>query len=383
MKGKLYLLIVLSLLLFACNPESYIDKRNNLTILHLFGSPYERGFDHGKLLKPQIDSIIKRWMIEVENTYHQDFEGAIEVFSNNTTFRDTVGRYHQEIIEEIEGIADGSGQAYETMLAFQMSEEIEAFAEELAEGHCTAISVNKTDTTPTILAQNMDPPPWMHGAPTLLHIYDDDKELYVYTVPGFIGLDGMNSKGIGIAFNGISMLSHSREGLPVSFIVRGVLDCTSEAAAYRYIEQVPIGVPQCFTIGGPKEARCYECSPNEKQIFYPFDEKNISFHTNFSLANRDFNQYYIDLLAEYGRTVDDPYFCPRYFLLYDKIEECDRQLNAVMIKELLSLTVPEIHPISNNNTYGCLVMGLSEHPVLHIAAGKPNETEFIRLSFDE
>jgi hypothetical protein len=163
--------------------------------------------------------------------------------------------------------------------------------------------------------------------------------------------------------------------------VRKILQQPSGADAFELIEKIPIGIPQCFVIGGKNEARCYECSANQKKLFYPFEKKEITLHTNFTIANRDFNQKFIDLLKEYGKTVDDPYFCPRYFLAYDKIIEANHNLDVETIKLILSLTEPEIHPISNEDTYGCLIMELSDYPILYISPGKPNENEFIKLTF--
>ncbi|HPD96320.1 MAG TPA: hypothetical protein PLA24_10560, partial [Tenuifilaceae bacterium] len=74
--------------------------------------------------------------------------------------------------------------------------------------------------------------------------------------------------------------------------------------------------------------------------------------------------------------------CPRYFLAYDKIIEANYNLNYQTIKNILSLAKPDIEPISNENTYGCLVMELSHSPILYISPGKPSEKEFIKLTFE-
>ncbi|MEE4178776.1 MAG: C45 family peptidase [Bacteroides sp.] len=384
MKNKILLtLLAISLTFFGCKPEQRIEKIQDLTILHLTGSSYEQGLAHGKFLKVQIEETIIKWKNEVEETYQTDFHAVISDFFDKTGFVKEIEMICPDILEEVKGISDGCEIDFETMLAFQLSEEIDALSVDFQGNHCTTISINKSGDQPTILAQNMDPPKFLHGYPTLLHITDKDTriESYILTFPGFIGLDGMNSHGVGIACNGISMLNHSDRGLPVSFIVRKILQMPGETEAFEFIEKVPIGIPQSFTMGGIREARCYECSANQKKRFYPFDNKNITLHTNFSGSNRDFSQQFIDLLKTYGKTIDDPYYCPRFYLAYDKILEAENMLNAETIQSILSHTEPEIHPISNENTYGCLVMVLSENPVLYIAPGKPDETEFEILTF--
>jgi len=369
--------------LWGCTSDQSVEKIEDLTILHLIGNDYQRGLKHGQILQAQIVEIVKRWKTEVEKTYEMDFDKVVTHFYENTGFMEQINIYCPDLLDEIRGISDGSGIDYETMLAFQLSEEIDALSDKLKGNHCTSISFNRKEDNPTLLAQNMDPPEFLHGFPTLLHMMDDanETETYIYTVPGFLGLTGMNAAGVGITCDGISMLNHSTTGLPVSFIVRSVLQMKSDTAAFRFLENIPIGIPQCFTIGGKTEARCFECSANQKSLFYPYEQKNITLHTNFSVANRDFSEEFINLLKEYGKTVDDPYFCPRYFLAYDKIVEANFELSVATIKSILSLTEPEIHPISNNNTYGCLVMELSENPVLYIAPGRPSEKVFVQLSF--
>ena len=374
----------MAILMSACNKYKKIEKVDNLTILHLNGTAYERGLTHGQLMRNEIELIIERWKKEVEQNYQHKFDEVIDMFFKNTTYIEVIKKYCPELLEEVYGISQGSGIDYNTILAFQMSEEIDILSDEIKSKYCTSMSINRSDNAPTFLAQNMDPPLFMHGNPTLLHITDPQTKLesYVYTFPGFIGLNGLNSKGVAITCNSISMLNSSSYGLPVAFMVRYILKQTHEQLAFDVLKEIPIGIPQCFTIGGIAEARCFECSCGEIKEFYPFDNKNITLHTNFAISNRDFNKKYIELLANYGKTIDDPYYCPRYFLAYDKIKESDFKLNKESIQSILSLTEPEIQPISNDETYGSLIMKLSENPVLYIAPGKPDITDYIELRFD-
>ena len=177
-------------------------------------------------------------------------------------------------------------------------------------------------------------------------------------------------------------LTTEKDGLPVAFIVRSILSKSNEMEAFNFIKTIPHATPQCYNIGGIDSVKCFECSANSVVEFYPFENKSIILHTNFANVNRDFNQKYIDLLAEYGKTIDDPYFCPRYFLAYDNIKETDLHLDTEKIKDILSLAEPKEQPISNASTYGCLIMEMREKPVLQIAPGRPNKTEFITLKLD-
>lgn len=382
MKKNIIPIFFILLFISGCRNNHYLEKQGNLTILTLNGTPFQRGFLHGKFLKVEIDTIIHRWRKEVEKNFKTDFNIVITSFFEKTIMVDTIKKYSPELLDEIRGIANGSKQNFLLILALQMSEEIEQAGDYLFSSKCTSISTSKTDTLPTIVAQNMDPPTFLQRFPTLLHMRDKKtkEENFVYTFPGFIGLCGM-SKNVAVTCNGMSMLNHRTDGLPVAFVLRSLLAQKNEMEAFNLVRQVPHATPQCYTIGGLSEAKCFECSANSMKVFNPFRDKSVTLHTNFAASNRDFNQNFINLLAEYGKTVDDPYFCPRYFLAYDEIEAVDFEMNVKNIQHILSLTIPEIHPISNEETYGCLIMEMKKKPILYIAPGKPNEAEFITIQF--
>lgn len=379
MKRLIWFAIVSIFFLFLqCEKVKDSKTRNNLTVLELNGDAYSRGLIHGKILKAQINKIIQRWKKELESNSQNDFEVVLQTFFEKTTIVDSISKYYPDLMEEVRGIASGSEQDFKVILAFQLSEEIENAGRYFLFENCTSTSRTADSTQPAILAQNMDPPLFLHGFPTLLHITDSlsGTESFVYTFPGFIGLCGMN-QNIAITCNGISMLNYQKRGVPVAFIVRSILQCKSEEEAFSHIQNNRHATPQCYTIGGKKAIKCFECSANSVVEFYPYENHDITLHTNFAAANKDFNAEYVELLSKYGKATSDPYFCPRYFLLYDKIKDLDFDLNVENFKTLLSLNEPLAHPVSNQWTYGSLIMEMGEIPTLYIAPGKPHQTEYL------
>ncbi|MCB2208441.1 MAG: C45 family peptidase [Bacteroidetes bacterium] len=373
--------IFVLIILFACSDKSRVEYNDKLTILHLFGTPYERGVFHGKALKNEIGKITGKWINEVEDNGKTNFDNVISEFYSNTTIVDSLKKYTPELLNEVRGISDGCGIDYETILAFQLSEEIDVFLDKQEGNKCTAISVNKSGNGPAIVAQNMDPPMFLQGFPVVLHVIEGEVESYVYTFPGFIGLDGINSKRIAITCNGISMLNSSNSGLPVSFIVRKILSFKAPSDALSFINRIQHATPQAYILGLADSAICLECSDLGCVKYETFPENGVNLHTNFSIANHDFNKNYIKLLNSFGKTTQDPYFCPRFFLAYDLIVEHDYSLSIGAIKDILSTRVPDIHPINNERTYGTLIMELSETPYLIISPGRPDEVDFVKLNF--
>jgi hypothetical protein len=385
MRYRLLLAFILTLALLphSCKENGFLENRGDLTILHLKGSPYDRGQLHGQLLRQEILETISGWKREVENEFQCSIDTVIARLFSVTTYEAELRNNHPDLLEEVRGISESSGIDYRTLLAFQLSEEMFTVLDQDPSLKCTAIGIAGTDSFPTLLAQNMDPPQFLHGHPFVMHIIPGrgEPESFVFTVPGLLGMSGVNEKGVAVTCMSISMLNHSSGGEPVVSVVRTILRQDGLNQAVEYLEQASYAIPQCYTIGGPEEIRCFECSANDLAEFYPFEEQNIALHTNFSIRNRDFNSNYIELLARYGKSTDDPYFCPRFFHAYDKIEECSRKLDVERIEAILRLPEPEMESILNENTLGTLVMELDSDPVLHLALGNEAGAAFHSLTF--
>jgi len=384
MKKKLQMIVWTTLIftLPSCDTRSYLDSQDGLEVLHLEGSPFERGVAHGKFLREEIHQTIDRWIREVEEQFHADFHTVLAEFLESTSYQAWLKELDPDLLDEVFGMAESSGVAYGTLLAFQMSEEMMTVLEGEVR-NCTVLGFCGSDSSHTLLAQNMDPPLFLHGHPFVMHVVPGNggAEQYIFTVPGHLGLAGMNDRGIAVTCNSISMLNHDTTGLPVVSVVRQLLSRTRLEDAVSFLKEISFTLPQCYTLGGPEGLRCFECSAGAMAEFYPFENRNIVLHTNYSIHNRDFNQGFIDLLAAYGKTIDDPYYCPRYFLAYDEIEDRNRHLSIRDMQDILRLEKPEIEPILNDYTLGTLVMKLDDDPALFLALGHEKEARFHRLGF--
>ncbi|MEE4257517.1 MAG: C45 family autoproteolytic acyltransferase/hydrolase [Bacteroidales bacterium] len=364
-------------------PGMMINSNRPLKVIDLDGDAYEIGYRHGSILKDEIKEMILRWKDVLKEEYGICPDVAIGKFFAETSYIHYVHEYARELVMEIQGIADGSGIPFKTMLAFQMSEEFEVQGKRLFPSKCTAVAIPAKEGNAPIVAQNMDPPLFLQGYPTLLkiHNYDTNSEIMVFTVPGLIGLNGMSRHGFAVACNGISMLNSAADGMPVAFVMRKLLAMESLMGAEAYLKQIKHATPQAYTVGDRKSVICYECSANECKPYITFKKEGIVLHTNFSIANKDFNEYYVKLLSEYGKTVEDPYFCPRFYLLYDIIQEQIENMDQNFLKSVLRLDKPEISPILNKNTYGSSIMILGERPDMHICTGKTHD-QFTQLTFE-
>ena len=358
------ILLIFSILIYISCEQS--DKIQ-LSVVELEGTPYNRGFVHGELLKKEITQVISQWKQASEMMHGMNFDDIKKEFLQKTNYGDAIRKWTPDLLDEIKGISDGSGIEYETIFLFQISEELESYGRTAFVQKCTSIGVNKTENNPTFVAQNMDPPPFLQGFPTLLHIKDEHSNLesYVFTFPGFIGLNGLNSKSIAITANGLPDLYYQTEGLPVAFVIRGILNKTSFKDAVTFIHEIKHAKAQNYIIGGKDEAHCFECNTKEINRYIPAENENLTYHTNHYLV--------------------DPYeskYCSRLTTLEEELKKRNYKIGFDDIKRILRSRKRNAgRPISNDWTYGSTIMLLSEDPELYITPGRPDKTEFIKFDF--
>jgi isopenicillin-N N-acyltransferase like protein len=367
-------------------PLTRLPSDGKLRVIELRGSPYHRGLVHGKTLKKEIHEVINLWKAEIESNYKVKADKFIADFLKQTNFQPAIKRWTPELWDEVRGISDGSGIDFNTIFAYQLADEEWANWEDVTGGeHCSSIGVNRSGANPSFVAQNMDIPTFYDGYQTLLRIKDETANLeqLVLTVPGAIGVNGLNSQAIAITCNTLLKLEYSKDGLPVSFIVRGVLKKRSLKEATDFLHQIKHASGQNYLIGGIEGTHSFECSAGKVAEFIPYQGAQLTYHTNHPLANDDYNHRYIANLKKQNKTPkEDPYFCYRLEALEKRLKN-QAKVDIELIKASLSSRDHEKNPVSNKYTYACTIMVLSAKPELHIAPGRPHETAFKVFRFTE
>jgi isopenicillin-N N-acyltransferase like protein len=75
-----------------------------------------------------------------------------------------------------------------------------------------------------------------------------------------IGLLGVNAAGVACCVNTLNALPSGRSGMPVAFLVRGVLSRRDAASAAAYLTSVPHASGQHFAVADPSGLRGFECA---------------------------------------------------------------------------------------------------------------------------
>lgn len=197
-------------------------KEKKLRVLPLTGGPRERGLSHGEEMREEIARHLELWREDLRKDTGMSPDDYLDKFYTETDFFPAIKQFAPDLLEEVKGIAEGSGQDFRVVLTRQMSDEdpwfrqILKFGRPIMKEHCSSLGAWDQDERPNLIAQNMDTPGYCDGLQLILKIKeaDSDLESLVFTVAGKISLAGMNNRCVGICCNTLLQLNSNTKGLP-------------------------------------------------------------------------------------------------------------------------------------------------------------------------
>lgn len=404
MKKSFILVITVSLIIYSCNNGSNkkqsTDSTKNveqtkklladgkLRYLELYGSPYQRGLNHGKLLKNEIQEVIELFKADIKETTKVDSDQYISTFLNQTDYKTTIIENTPDLMEELKGISTGAGIDFDIIFMFQLIDEFWFNSDEIHIHKCSSLGINKISGQPGLAGQNMDIPSFFHGYQTVIKIVDtkSDIEMMLLTIPGHLGLTGMNNKSVSINCNTLMQLDYGKTGLPVTFIVREIVEKHTQEEALNFLNNIKHASGQNYIIGGPNEVLSLECSANKVALFRPFENSPFTYHTNHPIVNDDYSQKYLNYFTEETISIEQykklGFGCQRIKLFQEKLNEETKSLDLIEIKNILRSRDNETGDvISNENTYSSVIYILSNNPRFLVTPGKPHEQDYIELDF--
>jgi sugar phosphate isomerase/epimerase len=352
-----------------------------LRIVELKGTPYERGEAHGRTLRAEIQELIKRWKADLEKTYSVPAQTFIDKLLEASDFEPAIERWTPGLMDEVRGIAAGAGIDFRTIYAFQLVDEVWAMADDLVPAKCTTIAARRRGDSPALVAQNMDIDTFYQGFQTVLRIEDNAGEpaALVFTVPGVVAINGLNDRSVAVCVNAVTQLAYSPKGLPVAFVLRGILRQKTYEEAVRFLKEIQPAAPQNYVVGGPGEAAGFERSAGRMVEFRPFEGAAFTYHTNHPAVNDDFNPRFTEGLKKKGVSLEEYRGrCRRFKFLSETFKDNSAPLDVPVLKRVFS---DRSSGINNEGTFGCTIMVLGDHPELQIAPGRPDEVPFEVLSF--
>ena len=254
-------------------------------LIEVSGPPRERGRQYGQQAAVRIARGIEHYAGQLERMAFDRgaIRGAVQDYLPH------IQRFEPAYVEEMRGIAEGAGVAFEDVVLLNARTEIlklgsrrAAKAEADAEG-CTGVVAlpEATQARRVIHAQNWD---WkaecVETAVVLSIRRDDGPDLLTFTEAGGLARSGFNAAGIAITANYLECDRDYRTlGVPLALIRRKVLESAHLALAMHAVYATPkSGANNMIVSHAGGVAIDFECAPDETFQVHP--DRGLLVHAN-------------------------------------------------------------------------------------------------------
>ncbi len=247
--------------------KGYLEKVDGQLVLHLKGSPYDIGFQHGKLLKDLVRSNLMN-IIDNQSEIGQENEYVLYKMLRSGMHNRLKPHIPERFLEEMRGIAEGAGLKFEDVLTGNLFPE--AF-------HCSGIALKGKATHDGSLyhVRILD---YMTNAGlqehAVLMIVEPDGQHAFMNVgyAGFMGsITGMNEQQIAIGEMGGGGQGHW-DGMPMTLLIRDALERASTLTeALSIFKNTPRTCEYYYVISDAKinDARGIYATPKQIHFIKP------------------------------------------------------------------------------------------------------------------
>ena len=366
-----------------------------MTRISVQGTPLERGRQYGEQARAQIHQSISSYQRVF--THYANWDWG-KVVGHASQYKNVIEDFAPHVIDEIRGIAEGSGSDFGDILALNVRSEI-MFAsgaqnnKELSRAlanECSSFAVLPEVTAEghTLVGQNWD---WLlHARDTvvLVHARRDDGPDYVTIVEaGLLAKTGVNAAGVASCTNTlVSSLDDGALGVPYHVILRCLLDAESITDGVATVVNAQKALSGNFLLGDVDGlAIDMEVNPGgatSVRTLMPRD--GVLAHTNHFLSP--------DLARSDSRVGTSPGTLFRLECLESTLR---RAAPTISIKDLQNaLSDHRNHPLGvcshgderaseyeRYATIASVIYDLDAHE-LYLAAGSPCDGDYRRYQFD-
>lgn len=345
-----------------------------IRVVEAAGAPREAGRAHGEAARDLIATGIERWLARIGRDHREGPEAYLAGFLAATDYLPAVRRHTPDLLEEVAGIAEGAGQPFATILAFNLLDE--EWEHDKASGGpapgCTSLGVARDAAGTPLLAQTMDIPDLHDGTQILLRVRAGDApEARLLAYAGMLGLTGANVAGVGVVVNNLEMLRSRPDGLPVAFVLRGILGRERLDDAAAFVLGVPHATGQHYAVGDPGGIRAFEgWGGGVAEV--PTGPGRYT-HANHPLASDAF------------RGDPEPsYRASRTRERQAAVEQPEAAATQAALETLLEDTTAPVsrEPGHGYMTFGGVSMALARPPRLRVAAGPPHLAGWVDVGWD-
>ncbi|MFF8837718.1 C45 family autoproteolytic acyltransferase/hydolase [Streptomyces sp. NPDC015130] len=252
------------------------------TVLRIGGdSPRRRGEDRGRQAR---DGIARAWKVyeELFATVAAGSGRTLDVPALALRTVDATRAWAPELVEEMEGVAEGSGLPCTTIAALNARTEILAEAGAPRTGECSTL-VRTGGAGTTAGGQCWDWHEELADAWHLQTVTGDTRGFAGITEHGVLGKIGVNDAGVGVLFNILGHAGDAAGGVPVHLVARRVLGSAgSFAEALDLLTAAPVSASTVVTVVTADRAASVELAPGGSAVVTP-DDRGWLVRTNHFL----------------------------------------------------------------------------------------------------
>ena len=262
-------------------------KPVRFNVIEMSGSRHEMGAQYGRECRELIHDLVANFdrMLVPEEYLEEAREVAAGALPH-------VRREAPELIEEVEGIAEGAGLPFEDVFRLSCSQEMNAWqgcmkqravttvADEAAADECTTMAAERDGSS--LVAWNMDW--WTRWQPYMVLLHgrpDDGPDFYSFAMAGSVGRPGL-SETISVSANYLPYRAAPEyeaggsewagAGIPYSFTARMLLAQETTADALALLERTKRMACLNYTIGDlGGDICCVETMPDDLAVLRPED----------------------------------------------------------------------------------------------------------------
>lgn len=259
--------------------KGYLEEVEGTKVLHLKGSPYEMGFQHGALAREQVRNTLSQ-IDNLLNEAKKDYglPRFASEFLLSCEYRICMPYIPDRYQREMEGLADGSGVELKKLRWLLV-------VSELTERYCSAFAVfgKATGNGKLYHGRNLD---WMMGAGiqdnAVLILYEPDGYVPFASV-GYFGmtgvLSGMNMEGISISQIGATTKDGAFSGVPLMVMLRRILEESKDLNTPTELitkSKRTVGYNYVVADGKAMAARAFETCAHHCGVFSDNDPKETA-----------------------------------------------------------------------------------------------------------
>ncbi len=291
-------------------PAGRVETIHGYRVLHVEGSPEQMGEQHGRLLKPLVQRVVKTIVRDTFGDTPANYKSLIDGARTMEKFLPDAFR------RELKALAKAADVKYDELVALQLFGDVNRGRDS---AYCSTYAVlgKATATGECFVGRNLDY--WDYGVMkfgALIIHFKPDEGIPFMTVSwaGIInGWTAMNTKGICVANNtGYGARANSLEGLSTCFMIRKIVQYSGTVdAGVEAIRATPRACGTLMLIAGGDPPKAAEVEYDHKAIAVRWaGDKGYTIGTN-----------HFRTLYQNPPLKDDEGWGGRYKRLYELIQE--------------------------------------------------------------